>query len=305
MRSPKELYEPQKYILSLGGKRLRPLLALISCDLFDKNPDLALDSALAVELFHNFSLIHDDILDNADLRRNKPTVHLKWNENIGILSGDAMLVKAFTILEKYPNNKFKKLMSLLNTTALDVCEGQQMDMNFESQKNVTVENYIHMISLKTAVLLACSLKMGAINAGASIANQDNLYKFGKHLGIAFQLLDDCLDAYPKDSRAFGKKVGGDILANKKTFLLLKTLELLNKKQAAALLKLLSLKSTNHSKKIQKVLAFYNEVNAKGYCEGEADKHTQIAIKHLNKVKANQAKKDLLTSFALQLLKRQA
>lgn len=231
LRSPRELYEPEHYILSLGGKRLRPLLALISCDLFGKAPQHALNSALCVELFHNFSLIHDDILDEAPLRRNQPTVHTKWNTNIAILSGDVMLVKAFEVLKNYESKEFSQLFSLFAKTSIEVCEGQQLDMNFENMDSVTVDDYIQMITKKTAVLLGCSLQMGAINAGVTQTDQDHIYEFGKHLGIAFQLLDDLLDAYATDEKSFGKQIGGDIIANKKTFLVLKALELANVEQA--------------------------------------------------------------------------
>jgi geranylgeranyl diphosphate synthase type II len=302
-KSPKELYEPENYILSLGGKRLRPLLALVACDLFDKDPKHALNSALAVELFHNFSLIHDDILDAAPLRRNKATVHVKWNTNIAILSGDVMLVKASQVLESYDFKEFKKLNTLFNKTAIEVCEGQQYDMNFESEKNVTVEDYLHMITNKTAVLLGCSLKMGAINANAPESDQNNLYEFGKHLGLAFQLLDDLLDAFAIDAEKFGKQIGGDIIANKKTFLLLKAFELANEKQQKELTKLLKTKDT--SKKIDGILAIYNNLNIKEICQQEADKHTLMAIDCLAKISANVSKKESLKHFANELLNRQA
>ena len=302
-KSPKELYEPENYILSLGGKRLRPLLALVACDLFDIDPKHALNSALAVELFHNFSLIHDDILDAAPLRRNKETVHVKWNTNIAILSGDVMLVKASQVLENYDFKEFKKLNILFNKTAIEVCEGQQYDMNFENEKNVLVEDYLQMITYKTAVLLGCSLKMGAINANAPESEQNNLYEFGKHLGIAFQLLDDLLDAFAVDSEKFGKQIGGDIISNKKTFLFLKAVELANEKQQKQLAKLLKTKDT--TKKIEGFLEIYNDLKIKELCQIEADKHTGIAINCLSKVSANSTKKENLKKFANELLNRQS
>ncbi len=301
---PKELYEPEHYILSLGGKRLRPLLALVACDLFDKEPKLALHSAMAVELFHNFSLIHDDILDAAPLRRNKETVHVKWNTNIAILSGDVMMVKAFQVLELYKNSQYKKLNIVFSATATEVCEGQQLDMNFESSKSVTVSDYLHMITFKTAVLLGCSLKMGAINASAGKKDQAYLYEFGKHLGIAFQLLDDMLDAFAQDTEKFGKKPGGDIVANKKTFLLLKTLELANKEQKDRLSKLLKLPAKEASKKIKGTMKLYKELCVQQLCLNQADKHTAIAIDYLMKVNAGKSKKEKLKNFALELLNRQ-
>ncbi|MBA2612000.1 MAG: polyprenyl synthetase family protein [Bacteroidetes bacterium] len=302
-KSPKELYEPENYILSLGGKRLRPLLALIACDLFDKDPKLALNSALSVELFHNFSLIHDDILDAAPLRRNKETVHEKWNTNIAILSGDVMLVKAKQVLEHYDFKEFKKLNILINKTAIEVCEGQQHDMNFESMDNVHVTNYIDMITNKTAVLLGCSLKMGAINANAKEEDQTNLYAFGKHLGVAFQLMDDLLDAFATDQKKFGKQIGGDIMANKKTFLFLKAQELASEKQNKELLKLM--KTKDPQKKVEGVLTIYDTLNIKKICQQEADVHTLQAIDFLNKVNGNASKKENLKKYAKELLNRQA
>lgn len=300
---PKELYEPEAYILKLGGKRLRPLLTLISVDLFDKNPQLGLNSALCVELFHNFSLIHDDILDAAPLRRNQPTVHTKWNTNIAILSGDVMLAKAFQVLENYENVEYRQLNTLFNKTAIEVCEGQQEDMNFENDDLTGVYDYIGMITKKTAVLLGCSLQMGAINAGASNNDQKNIYEFGKHLGIAFQLLDDMLDAFTGDKNKFGKQLGGDIIANKKTFLLLKALELATPQQQKEIETLRSEK--NHPVKIEKTIKLFNDLNIKNLCEIEADKHTQLAVNALEKINASANKKNNLKQFALELLNRQA
>jgi geranylgeranyl diphosphate synthase, type II len=301
LKHPPELYAPEAYILSLGGKRLRPLLALISCDLFDKDPSLALNSALAVELFHNFSLIHDDILDQAPLRRNMPTVHSRWNLNIAILSGDVMLVKAFQVLQGYSPSEFISLSSLLTITSIEVCEGQQMDMNFETSENVTPENYIKMISLKTASLLGCSLKMGGITAGAKAKDLENLYLFGKHLGISFQLLDDLLDAFSDPSK-FGKQPGGDIIADKKTFLMLKAAELSDEKQKA---KLTALKNEKDlSVKVNGTLAVYRELELETLCREEASRHTTLALQYLEKINATDHKKILLKNFAMQLLSRQ-
>lgn len=301
-KAPKELYKPESYILSLGGKRIRPVLALMGCDLFDKPAQHALNSALCVELFHNFSLIHDDILDNAPLRRNKPTVHKKWNTNIAILSGDVMLVKAFEVLQHYPNDEFKALQLLFTRTAIEVCEGQQMDMNFETQSNVSTLDYIHMITLKTAVLLGCSLQMGAINAGAAKEDQEHLYLFGKHLGIAFQLLDDVLDVFAEDQEKFGKQIGGDIISNKKTFLLLKAIELGSDEDRKAIDDLLKLE-TDDNAKINGVMSIYAEMNIKEIAQQEADKHTKLALDHLFKIKANTEKKNDLQLFAIHLLNR--
>lgn len=302
-KKPPELYEPESYILSLGGKRLRPLLSLLACDLFEKDPKLALDSALCVELFHNFSLIHDDILDAAPLRRNQPTVHTKWNTNIAILSGDVMLVKAYQVLQNYPAEQFQKLSVLFTQTAIEVCEGQQEDMNFECTNSVTVSDYIAMITKKTAVLLGCSLQMGAINCGASAKDQEHLYYFGKHLGIAFQLLDDLLDAYPPDASKFGKQVGGDIISNKKTFLLLKAFELADSSTKSKLSE--QLENPIHAQKITNVLGIFDNLNIRELCIKEADHHTQKAIEHLQSIDAAEEKKQQLRRFANELLSRES
>jgi geranylgeranyl diphosphate synthase, type II len=301
-KKPDELYKPEKYILSLGGKRVRPILALMACDLFDKPASMALNSALCVELFHNFSLIHDDILDNAPIRRGKPTVHEKWNTNIAILSGDVMLVKAFEILQSYPAEQFKSLSTLFSKTAIEVCEGQQMDMNFETQKNISTDDYVQMITYKTAVLLGCSLQMGAINAGAAQEDQNHIYAFGKHLGIAFQLLDDVLDAFADDQSKFGKQIGGDILANKKTFLLLKATELANKDDHEKLKSLLK-QQLHPEQKIKDVIELYVKLGVKDLALQEADAHTKIALEHLFKINASTEKKNQLQLFAIHLLNR--
>lgn len=301
-KQPAELYEPERYILSLGGKRIRPVLALAACDLFGKDPSEALHSAVAVELFHNFSLIHDDILDAAPLRRNQPTVHTKWNTNIAILSGDVMLVKAFQALEHYPPEQFKQLCKLFHETAIQVCEGQQVDMNFETSIEVSVDDYISMITYKTAVLLGCSLRMGAINAQASEKDQHSIYEFGKNLGIAFQLLDDCLDAFAPAPEKFGKQKGGDILSNKKTFLLLKAIERANPAQRKEMEELMKLPDAE--KKVSDMLRLYNSLGVEKLCLNEADKYTAKAIGALEETSAQPAKKEMLRKFALDLLKRQ-
>jgi geranylgeranyl diphosphate synthase type II len=300
-KKPAELYAPETYILHLGGKRLRPLLALIACDLFDKDESLALDAALAVELFHNFSLIHDDILDEAPLRRNQPTVHKKWNTNIAILSGDVMLVKAFQVLASYPPAAFKALTTLFHRTAIEVCEGQQMDMNFETRQEVTVEEYLEMISRKTAVLLGCSLQMGAIAAGASENDQASLYTFGKHIGIAFQLLDDLLDAFAESDSQFGKQTGGDILANKKTFLLLKSLENADEATRAEIRALLAEKAS--AAKVEAMLSVFKRLSVKEKCVAEANRHTEKALQCLDELNCSAGKKETLKTFAVGLLSR--
>lgn len=301
--SPKEMYEPMAYIIGLGGKRVRPLLTLVGCDLFNANPQKAIHAALAVELFHNFSLIHDDILDKAPLRRGNTTVHEKWNHNIALLSGDGMMVKAFDVLAGSGKEHIPGLLALFSKTALEVCEGQQLDMNFETQETVSVENYIHMITYKTAVLLGCSLQMGALCAGASAEDQQHVYEFGKHVGIAFQLLDDVLDVYADDEK-FGKQVGGDIISNKKTFMLLEAFELANKAQTKKLNELLYSGAISSAEKVKEVTALYNALGVKELAVKEANRHTDIALKHLDALHADPLKKNNLKEFALHLLNRE-
>lgn len=299
---PKELYEPMTYILSLGGKRIRPLMCLIACDLFDQPIEKAHQAALAVELFHNFSLIHDDILDNAPLRRGQDTVHEKWNTNVAILSGDGMLVKAFECIQFAEPDKVRELLTLFTKTSLEVCEGQQMDMNFETLDGVSVEEYIHMITGKTAVLLGCSLQMGAICAGADVESQNHLYEFGKHVGIAFQLLDDMLDVYAKDASKFGKQIGGDIISNKKTFLLLKAFELSDEQMKGELK--LWMEDSSSSRKVDAITKIFDQLGIKDLVLAEADLHTQHALEHLEQLKVNTHKKEQLKSLAMQLLNRE-
>jgi geranylgeranyl diphosphate synthase type II len=299
--SPIQMYEPMAYIIGLGGKRVRPLLTLVGCDLFDVNPNQAIQSALAVELFHNFSLIHDDILDKAPLRRGNTTVHEKWNTDIAILSGDGMMVKAFDELCKSNPVHIHDLLKLFSKTALEVCEGQQYDMNFETQLVVSVNEYINMITFKTAVLLGCSLQMGSICANANTTNQNHIYEFGKNIGIAFQILDDVLDVYATDNK-FGKQVGGDIISNKKTFLLLKAFELSSVDQNKSLSQLLL--SSNMMEKVEQVTKIYNDLNIKNIATNEANKYTEIALTHLKEIEANEDKKESLKQFAFHLLNRE-
>ncbi|MCF8424540.1 MAG: polyprenyl synthetase family protein [Bacteroidia bacterium] len=291
------------YIIGLGGKRVRPLLTLIGCDLFEANPNDAINAALSVELFHNFSLIHDDILDNAPLRRGNTTVHEKWNHNIALLSGDGMMVKGFEVLSKSNEKQIPELLRLFSKTGLQVCEGQQMDMNFEIQEKVSVHDYIDMITFKTAVLLGCSLQMGAICANASLKNQQHLYEFGMHVGIAFQILDDILDVYADDEK-FGKQVGGDIISNKKTFMLLDAFELADENQTKELNHLLYSNIISNDDKVKQVTALYDLLGVKELALKEANKHTDIALKHLDELDANQSKKNNLKEFALHLLNRE-
>ena len=245
-KSPSLLYEPIDYILSLGGKRMRPILVLMAYQLFDQNIEKAISPALAIELFHNFTLLHDDIMDNAPLRRGKKTVHEKWNSNVAILSGDTMLVQAYQLMTEVDDTIVKQVLTVFSKAAIKVCEGQQWDMDFETQSDVSISNYLKMIEYKTAVLLGAALQIGGITAGASKEQQNHLYAFGSDLGIAFQLKDDLLDAFG-DAETFGKQVGGDIMANKKTYLYLKALSLADGTQRINLEKYFSTNDTSQLK----------------------------------------------------------
>jgi|TARA_B110000967_G_scaffold206435_1_gene253138 geranylgeranyl diphosphate synthase type II len=245
-KTPSSLYEPIEYILDLGGKRMRPILVLMAYQLFGKNIEKAIPPALAIEIFHNFTLLHDDIMDNAPLRRGQKTVHEKWNNNVAILSGDTMLVQAYQLISDVDNTIVKQVLAVFSKAAIEVCEGQQWDMDFETQSDVSITDYLKMIEYKTAVLLGAALQIGGITAGASTKEQNHLYAFGRDLGIAFQLKDDLLDAFG-NIETFGKQVGGDIMANKKTYLYLKALSLSDKKQRADLKQYFSTNDTSQLK----------------------------------------------------------
>lgn len=298
--SPENLYEPLRYFLQIGGKRMRPILALLSAELFGTKKEIALKAAMCVELFHNFSLIHDDIMDEAPLRRGQETVHQKWNTNIGILSGDALLIEACKQLSYYPAEQFKTLTQLFNKTAIEVCEGQQMDMDFETRENVSKEEYLEMIKLKTAVLLGCSLQMGAITANASQSDQQKIYEFGVNLGIAFQLQDDILDAFGDDQT--GKQVGGDIIANKKTYLLISALDQANTTQKTQLFSALSI--TNNSEKVKAVLAIFEELDIQGKSKKMMAHFHDLALKNLNEISIEKNSKTALLALADFLFQRQ-
>ena len=245
-KTPRSLYEPIDYILGLGGKRMRPILVLMAYQLFDKNIEKAISPALAIEVFHNFTLLHDDIMDNAPLRRGRKTVHKKWNNNVAILSGDAMLVQAFQLISEADNTIVKQILAVFSKAAIEVCEGQQWDMDFENRSNVSISDYLKMIEHKTAVLLGAALQIGGIIGGGTITEQKHLYAFGRNLGIAFQLKDDLLDAFG-DTETFGKQIGGDIMVNKKTYLYLKALELSDKDQRKNLEQYFSTNDTSELK----------------------------------------------------------
>jgi len=302
IREPKNLYEPIQYILNLGGKRLRPVLTLMTADCFDGEIKTALDAALAVEVFHNFSLIHDDIMDAAPLRRGHQTVHEKWDLNTGILSGDAMLIMAYQLFENYPPDIFQKLAKLFSKTALEVCEGQQYDIDFETRDTVSISEYLKMIEYKTAVLVGAAMKMGAIIANASTEDQERCYEFGKNLGIAFQLQDDYLDAFG-NPETFGKQVGGDIIENKKTYLYLKALEFSSEKDKLHLKQLFSSETNNSSEKIQVTKQIFSASGSAEATQKAISFYTTKAFEILKTINISEPKKQILESFGTQLMTR--
>jgi len=302
IKEPKSLYAPIDYILNLGGKRLRPVLTLIACELFGVDYRKALPTAMAVEVFHNFSLVHDDIMDDAPLRRGQLTVHEKWNVNTGILSGDAMLINSYEYFEGYEANILKQLFLVFNKTAIEVCVGQQYDMDFESRTDVVISEYLKMIEYKTSVLIGAALKMGAIVAGASEKDQDHLYEFGKNLGIAFQLQDDFLDAFG-DPESFGKQVGGDIIENKKTFLYLKALELGSGRDQKKLLDYFDNQPQDPSEKVEAVKKMFKRIGSDRATMAEIEKYTHKAFASLSKIDASENGKRLLRQLGENLMRR--
>lgn len=301
-KEPKNLYDPIHYILDLGGKRIRPVLTLMSAEVFDADYKKALPAALAVEVFHNFSLVHDDIMDDAPLRRGKQTVHEKWNINTGILSGDAMLILAYQYFEKYQPKIFRKLAKLFSKTALEVCEGQQWDVDFEVRDDVTIPEYLKMIEYKTAVLVAAAMKMGAIIAKASKENANLIYDFGLNLGLAFQLQDDYLDAFG-DPETFGKQVGGDIIENKKTYLYLKAVAFSEKEQQQQLMDLFSVQPEDNSDKIKEVKEIFNNSGASKATQEAIQDFTFKAFQTLDKMNISADKKAMLRAFGENLMGR--
>jgi geranylgeranyl diphosphate synthase, type II len=303
--SPAELYEPIEYVLSLGGKRLRPALVLMACDLFGGDTGKAISPALGIEVFHNFTLLHDDIMDNAPLRRSSPTVHEKWNPNIAILSGDAMFVRSWQLMMQVDDAVLREVLSIFSRSAIEVCEGQQMDMNFEQRTDVTIEEYERMIELKTAVLLAASLKIGALVGGASAADSEKIYDFGRNMGVAFQLQDDILDVYGEKEK-FGKKVGGDIVSNKKTFLLLKAMELAEGEMQEALGFLTGPDSITlpSEEKVSAVTGIYDALDIKMLASQEVKRYFDEALHSLNALSVPEERKQVMRSFADGLMNRQ-
>ncbi len=301
-RFPDELYEPVRYILSIGGKRLRPALVLMACSIFNDAVHKAIKPALAIEFFHNFTLLHDDIMDNSNIRRGHATVHRKWDHNTAILSGDVMSILSYKILSESEDPCLKDLQLLFNLTALQVCEGQQYDMNFESRMDVTVGEYLKMTELKTAVLIAASLKMGAISGGADILDAELLYEFGLNLGIAFQIRDDYLDVFG-DPERFGKKIGNDIVANKKTFLLVKALELSDGELKSRLTDILGQEKIRPETKVREVKKIYQQLDIDSISAEAASAYYDKAIQYLERVHVDAHRKKPLASFAQELMNR--
>ena len=300
--NPTELYDPVRYILQLGGKRIRPALTLMACSVYNDAVHQAIKPALAYEVFHNFTLLHDDIMDNSAMRRGKKTVHEKWNPNIAILSGDAMLILSYRILSESGDEHLKNLFQIFTSTALQVCEGQQWDMNFENRMDVSVEDYLKMIELKTAVLLAASLKSGAITGGADNLESDLMYEFGRNLGIAFQIRDDYLDVYG-DPKVFGKKIGNDILTNKKTFLLIKALELSEGKSDEELNRWLTRENFEPRKKIKEITKIFTSLEIDRISLEIAEKHYDKALQYLERLNVSPERKIPLIDFSRNLIER--
>lgn len=300
--NPKELYAPIEYILRQGGKRMRPTLCLLACDLFNGNIEDCMVPAVAAEIFHNFTLVHDDIMDQAPLRRGMETVYHKWNSDIALLSGDTMLIKAFQYVLAMKKEYSYEVFAELCKVALEVCEGQQFDLNFETQDNVSLESYLEMIRLKTAVLLGSVLKIGAIVAGVDAKNQQAVYDFGINLGLAFQLQDDIFDCYG-DVKVFGKMTGGDISDNKKTYLYLKALELASEEDKNILRQLFSMPKGRDEKKIETVLAIYDKYNVRSIVTDLMTKYYEDSLKNLDSIEVSEERKQVLREYAAYLYTR--
>lgn len=302
-RKPESLYEPIKYVLSMGGKRIRPTLMLLAYNLYKENPEDILMNACALETYHNYTLLHDDLMDNADMRRGHLTVHKKWNDNTAILSGDSMLVLAFQRMMQCDTKHLKDILDLFTVTALEIGEGQQYDMEFETRNDVKEEEYIEMIRLKTSVLLACALKIGAILADASAEDADNLYKFGEQIGLAFQLQDDYLDVYG-DSKVFGKEIGGDITSNKKTYMLINAFNKANDAQREELTRWVSARDFDRNEKVDAVTRLYNEIGIDQLAQDKIAYYFAQSKKFLDAVNVPEEKKAELRKYAQKMMKRQ-
>ena len=302
-REPKSLYEPIKYVLSLGGKRIRPVLMLLGYNLWKDDPERILMPAVAVETYHNYTLLHDDLMDNADKRRGHDTVHKKWDPNTAILSGDSMLVVAYQRLATVEQAKLKPVLELFTETALEIGEGQQFDMDFENRNDVTEDEYIEMIRLKTSVLLACALKIGAILANAPVSDAEALYKFGEQIGLAFQLQDDLLDVYG-DPKVFGKEIGGDIMCNKKTYMLINAFNRANDAQRKELQKWCSGEKFDRKEKVAAVTRLYDEIGIRQLCEAKIEHYFEEGKKWLDKVAVAEERKAELRAYTNQMMKRE-
>ena len=302
-RKPSSLYEPIRYVLSMGGKRIRPVLMLLSYNMFRENPEEILMPACALETYHNYTLLHDDLMDNADLRRGHETVHRKWDANTAILSGDSMLVLAYQRMAQCDKQKMPEVLSLFTETALEIGEGQQYDMDFEHRNDVTEDEYIEMIRLKTSVLLACAMKIGAILAGASKEDADNLYRFGEQIGLAFQLQDDYLDVYGT-TRVFGKAIGGDITSNKKTYMLINAMLRANDTQRAELEKWISATEFDREEKIAAVTRLYNEIGIDKLAQEKINFYFEQSRKYLAAVSVAEDRKAEITAYAQRMMKRE-
>ena len=303
-RTPFTLYEPIKYVLSIGGKRVRPVLMLLAYNLYKDDPESIMTQAIGLETYHNFTLLHDDLMDNADMRRGHETVHKKWNANQAILSGDTMLLQAFERIEACDVSKVKDVFRTFLITTYEIGEGQQLDVEFETRNDVREEEYIEMIRLKTSVLLACAVKIGAILAGAPQEDWDNLYKFGEQIGLAFQLQDDLLDVYG-DPKVFGKNIGGDITSNKKTYMLINAYNRANEAQHAELSKWIEAKTFDRAEKVKAVTRLYDEIGIRQLCEQKMDECYAKALTYLAKVSVSEDRKAELKAYAADLMNRQS
>lgn len=301
-KEPKNLYEPIHYVLSMGGKRIRPLLMLMAYELYKDSYEDVLPAAAAIEVYHNFTLLHDDLMDKSDLRRNKPTVHNVWNENTAILSGDTMLILSYHLLAKVPAEYLSMVLNEFNKATLEICEGQEYDIQFETRDNVKAEEYLNMIRLKTAVLLASSMKIGAVVAGASSKDAELLYKFGINVGLAFQLQDDYLDVYG-DPKIFGKNTGDDIATNKKTYMLIKACEKATGKNKELLNEWIHTEFFEREDKIKAVTAIYNELGIDKICKEKMDEYYNVAIEALSDVSVESKLKEPLLKIAAELMNR--
>ena len=302
-REPQSLYEPIKYVLSMGGKRVRPVLMLLAYNMYKENPESILSSACALETYHNYTLLHDDLMDNADLRRGHETVHRKWDANTAILSGDSMLVLAYERMAQCPKEKLAEVLHLFTETALEIGEGQQYDMEFENRTDVTEAEYIEMIRLKTSVLLACAMKMGAILADASAEDADNLYKFGEQIGLAFQLQDDFLDVYG-DPAVFGKAIGGDITSNKKTFMLINAFNHATAEQREELTRWITAEQFDAAEKIAAVTRLYNEIGIDRMAKEKIEYYFAQSTQYLARVNVPEERKQELIAYTHDMMKRE-